>query len=300
MMTSADAYAVSALEPSNQSGVSWAAIFAGATAAAALSLILIVLGFGLGFSAVSPWPGDGASARQIGVSTIAWLAFTQIFAAGLGGYIAGRLRVKWAHLHGDEVYFRDTAHGFLAWAFATLVTAVLVLGSVSGIVGAGVHAGAAATSAAVTSQPAARDDSAYFIDMLFRDDRPVAVTDDAAHGIAARIFVRGLGDNQLSAEDRSYLANVIAQRTQISQAEAERRVDAVFAEARQAIDEAKQLADAARKAAAASALWMFVALLCGAFFASLFAIWGGRRRDTALVLNVDTVHTAVLPAHPVQ
>lgn len=306
MITSADAYAVSAQEPSNQSGVSWAAIFAGATAAAALSLILIVLGFGLGFSAMSPWANDGATAKQLGISAIAWLALTQIVASGLGGYIAGRLRVKWANLHGDEVYFRDTAHGFLAWAFATLVTAVLVVGSVSNVIGAGVQAGAVASGAAVAGAAAggasaAKDaDSAYFIDMLFRDERPVAVTDDAAHGIAARIFVRGLADGQLTAEDRTYLANVVSQRTQITQAEAEQRIDAVFAEARQAIDEAKQLADAARKAAAASALWTFVALLCGAFFASLFAIWGGRRRDSAVLLTADDVHAASLSARPVR
>lgn len=297
MITSADTYAVPAGDTSSHSGVSWAAIFAGATGAAALSLILIVLGFGLGFSAVSPWPGDGATAKQLGISSIVWLAVTQIIASGLGGYIAGRLRVKWANLHGDEVYFRDTAHGFLAWAFATLVTAVLVVGSVSSVVSGGVQAGAMAASgvaaagagAAANSSKASNDDSAYFIDMLFRDERPVAVTDDAAHGIAARIFVRGLADGQLNAEDRTYLANVIAQRTQISQAEAEQRIDTVFAEARQAIEEAKQLADAARKAAAASALWMFVALLCGAFFASLFAIWGGRRRDAAVFLTADPV-----------
>ncbi len=88
-----------------------------------MSLILVLLGFGLGFSAVSPWADSGISAKGLGISTIVWLAFTQIVASGLGGYIAGRLRVKWANMHGDEVYFRDTAHGFLAWAVATLVTA---------------------------------------------------------------------------------------------------------------------------------------------------------------------------------
>lgn len=305
MITSADTYAVSAGDTSSHSGVSWAAIFAGATGAAALSLILIVLGFGLGFSAVSPWSGDGATAKQLGISTIVWLTVTQIVASGLGGYIAGRLRVKWANLHTDEVYFRDTAHGFLAWAFATLVTATLVVGSVTSVISGGVQAGATAASGmaaagagAVATSSKADDESAYFIDMLFRDDRPVAVTDDAAHGIAARIFVRGLADGQLSAEDRTYLANVIAQRTQISQAEAEQRIDAVFAEARQAIEEAKQLADAARKAAAAAALWTFVALLCGAFFASLFAIWGGRRRDTAVFLTADPVRVTPATARP--
>nr|GFD60798.1 hypothetical protein [Tanacetum cinerariifolium] len=77
---------------------------------------------------------------------VVWLAFTQIIASGLGGYIAGRLRVKWANLHGDEVYFRDTAHGFLSWAVATLVAATLIASSVSSIIGGGVQAGASVAS----------------------------------------------------------------------------------------------------------------------------------------------------------
>lgn len=303
MMTTTDAYATTAVDTSDHSGVSWAAVFAGAAGAAALSLILILLGFGLGFSAVSPWPGDGATFKQMSVSTIIWLMLTQILASGLGGYMAGRLRVRWARLHDDEVYFRDTAHGFLAWAIATLVTATLVVGSLSGIVGGGLQAGtAAASSAAVVSAGGAHRaeaGSGYFIDMLFRDNRPVAVDNDAAHAIATRIFLRGLADGQLTADDRTYLARVVAQRTEIGQAEAEQRIDQVFAAAQQAKLKAQQAADTARKVAAASALWMFVALLCGAFFASFLAIHGGRRRDAVVLLtNTRTLHaTQSRPAH---
>ena len=77
------------------SAVSWSAVLAGAAAAAALSLILLLLGVGLGLAAVSPWGGDGASAGTLGAAGIAWLAFTQLAASGLGGYLAGRLRVRW-------------------------------------------------------------------------------------------------------------------------------------------------------------------------------------------------------------
>ncbi|MDP9530272.1 hypothetical protein [Pseudomonas protegens] len=294
---------------SHHSGVSWAAIFAGAAAAAALSLILLLLGFGLGFSAVSPWAGNGISAKGLGISSILWLALTQILAAGLGGYIAGRLRVKWANLHGDEVYFRDTAHGFLAWAVATLVTATLVVGSVSSVIGGGVRAGAQVASAAagaatqVAGHAAAQgapDDYGYFVDSLLRDDRPVAVSEDAARGTVSRIFVRSLSnDGQLLPEDRRYLAQVVAQRTNLSQAEAEQRVDEVFAKTQQAVNEAKQAAreaaDSAAKVAAWSSLWMFIALLCGAFFASLAATFGGRRRDAVISLETDLQPRTVAP-----
>ena len=98
---------------SGGSGVSWAAIFAGAAAAAALSLILLVLGTGLGLASVSPWSSHGIEATTFGVSTILWISFVGLVASAVGGYIAGRLRTKWAGVHTDEVYFRDTAHGFL-------------------------------------------------------------------------------------------------------------------------------------------------------------------------------------------
>ena len=289
-------------ESSTRSGVSWGAIFAGAAAAAALSLILVLLGFGLGFSAVSPWANSGISAKGLGISTIIWLAVTQLLASGLGGYIAGRLRVKWANMHGDEVYFRDTAHGFLAWAVATLVTATLVVGSVSSVVSGGVQAGASVASGAASgmsqaassaAQGANSDEYGYYIDSLFRDDRPAAVSDDAVHSVVARIFTRTLSnDGQLAAEDRAYLAQLVSQRTNLSQADAEARIDKVYGEARKAIEDAKlkakQAADAAAKAAAWTALWMFVALLIGAFFASFAATFGGRRRDAVVYVDAET------------
>lgn len=310
MNRSSDGFYPVAEETTTLSGVSWGAIFAGAAAAAALSLILVLLGFGLGFSAVSPWAHEGVSAKGLGISTIVWLAFTQIVASGLGGYIAGRLRVKWANMHGDEVYFRDTAHGFLAWCVATLVTAILVAGSISSVVSGGMQAGAsmAAGAASAVTQAASTaagntdsDQYGYFIDSLFRDDRPAAVSDDAARGTVTRIFVRSLStDGQLSAEDRTYLAQLVAQRTNLTQADAERRVDEVYARTQKAVADAKlaaqQAADTAAKVAAWTSLWMFVALLIGAFFASLAATFGGRRRDAVVYLESDTyVSTPSVP-----
>jgi ADP-ribose pyrophosphatase YjhB (NUDIX family) len=209
-------------------------------------------------------------------------------------------------MHGDEVYFRDTAHGFLAWAVATLVTATLVVGSVSSIVSGGVQAGASVASGAARAMTQAAgsaasnssgEDYGYFVDTLFRDDRPAAVSDDAARGSVTRIFVHTLSnDGQLAAEDRTYLSQLVAQRTNLSQADAERRVDEVVAKARKAVDDAKlaakQAADTTRKVAAWSSLWMFVTLLCGAFFASFAATFGGRRRDAVVYLETEAYVTS--------
>jgi len=115
--------------------VSWPAIFAGATAAASISLILIVLGMGLGFAAMSPWASPVASEKAMGWSTILWLSFASLVSSGLGGYISGRLRVRWPNTQPDEVYFRDTAHGFLSWGVATLFTAAALSTVIGALIG---------------------------------------------------------------------------------------------------------------------------------------------------------------------
>lgn len=273
------------------SGVSWGAVLAGAAAAAALSFILLILGVGLGLSAVSPW---SYSADAMGKSTILWLAFAQLAAAGVGGYIAGRLRVKWVSVHSDEVYFRDTAHGLLAWSVATLLTAALLAGAVRAVLGGAIDiavgtgtAAAGAVAATAAKGPDTGTDSAplaYFSDLLLRSDQAAPDTDNGAlRAEVGKILTHDLRQGGLTPDDKQYLAHLIAKRTGMTQADADKRVDDVVARMSKAQADAesaaKEAADKARKAAAYSALWMFVALLLGAFFASLCATFGGRQRD---------------------
>lgn len=296
---------------SNYSGVSWSAVIAGAAAAAVLSLLLFILGFGLGLSSLSPWHNEGIEASTFGWISVAWVAFTQIAASGLGGYLAGRLRVKWTQVHTDEVYFRDTAHGFLAWTIASLVTAAVLSSATTAVANGGMKAGAAAAtaSAAIATPIAAGVGSVgagseggssesttvdYYVDNLFHamaassepGAQPAAqpALDASDRAEVARIFTYSLSKGELSAEDKSYLGQMLARRTGMTAGNAETRVNAVYNQARDSIEQAKtkaqQLADKARKAAAYTALWMFIALLCGAFVASIAATWGGRQRDS--------------------
>jgi hypothetical protein len=117
------------------SAVSWAAIIAGAFAIVAVGLILLALGSGLGLSSVSPWPNSGPSATTFGALAAVWLIIVQWVSAALGGYITGRLRTKWVGVHTDEVYFRDTAHGFLAWAVAAVIMAAALSSAATSAVG---------------------------------------------------------------------------------------------------------------------------------------------------------------------
>lgn len=154
--------------------VSWSAVFAGAIAAAAFGLILLALGTGLGLAALSPWRAAGASAGAFGFAAIIWVCVTQILTSGLGGYLAGRLRHRWPSVETDEVYFRDTAHGFLAWALATLATAALVAAMLPVAEHAGVQAAAKAASSTFSldrgdAQAAMnRWPLGYYVDSLFR------------------------------------------------------------------------------------------------------------------------------------
>jgi len=303
-------HSLSGVYHANTSAVSWSAIFAGAAATAALALILVMLGTGLGLSSVSPWAYSGVSATTFGVSSILWLTFTQLVASGMGGYLAGRLRTRWVSVHTDEVYFRDTAHGFLSWAVAALATAALLTSVIGSIVSGGIQAGGVATTAAATattsgmaggSEMAKWEPMKYFVDSLFRKDVNVSVTvltPDKNGGMSsvipepsaavyrtevARIFMNSIHTGPLPAEDLRYVGQVVAQHTGLTQLDAEKRVVDTYARLQAKLGEAetaaKEAADSARKAFVYASLWLFISLLIGAFVASFAATYGGRQRD---------------------
>jgi hypothetical protein len=117
--------------------------------------------------------------------TAIWLIVVQWISSALGGYLAGRLRTKWTGLHSDEVDFRDTAHGFLAWAVAAVITAALLASAASSLVGgvargAATVVGSAAQGAAqgatqsATQRDGGLDATGYLVDSLFRRPQPEA------------------------------------------------------------------------------------------------------------------------------
>jgi hypothetical protein len=251
------------------SAVSWAAVTAGAFVAAALSLVLLALGAGAGLSTISPWSSSTASPTAVGIGALIFLALVEIIASGMGGYLAGRLRTKWVNVHSDEVYFRDTAHGFLSWCVAFVLTAAFLTSAAAAMVGQGTRNSRESSA----TDNAAIDANRYYVDALFRSTRHATAAEDAAdRAEAGVIFARALRDGQLSSDDKNYLADLVSARTGVNHAEAESRVANVFERDRVA-------ADQTRKAVAHSLYWLFVALLLGAFSASLAATLGGRRRD---------------------
>ena len=240
----------------------------GAFVSAAFALILLALGAGLGLSSVSPWSGVGASASTLATVGIIWLLLIEIPASGLGGYLTGRLRTKWAILHTDEIYFRDTANGFLSWAVALVITVTFLASAAASMVGDAARATAESGQAAFRTV----DPNGYFVDTLFRSDRPPAEQNSFLEAEAGRTFAHALLQNETTAGEKNALARLVAARTGMNIPEAEQRVSDVLAAARQA-------ADTERKGTARFLFWLFVALMMGAFSASYAATIGGRQRD---------------------
>jgi hypothetical protein len=151
-------------EADAQSAVSWASIAAGAVVAAASSLGLLALGVGLGLSSVSPWTDSGVSASTFKNATGIYMVAVAVMASAMGGYLAARLRTRWIGVNTNEVFFRDTAHGLITWAFATVLSASVLGAAATHIVGGvAAGAGAAAGQAAQNVNP-----SRVFVDRLFR------------------------------------------------------------------------------------------------------------------------------------
>jgi hypothetical protein len=204
-----------------------------------------MLGAGLGLVSVSPWSTNNVSVTAFGILAAAWFIAVQLFASAVGGYLAGRLRTRWVSVHTDEVYFRDTAHGLILWGVGAIVTAWLLTSGAASVVSGAAHAGGSALEAAgsaaagpaaqVTGQAASSEGSsaAYFTDLLCTD-RPDASGDPAAaRAEVGRILATDALSGEMLAADRTYVAQVIAARTGLSQADAEKRVSDVVEQKRQ-------------------------------------------------------------------
>jgi hypothetical protein len=251
-------------------GVSWAAVLAGAAASCALTLVLLTFGMGMGFSVVSPWGNSGVSATTFKIGTGLYFVVMAMISSSVGGYLAGRLRTKWVGIQSTEVLFRDTAHGFLAWAVASVLGAVLLASPASSLIG-GTLSGA--TQVAANSAQSSPMDG--YVDTLLRSDNPSAQgqqNPSDARAEMVRLFTTSFRNGDLKPADKTYVVKVVSARTGLSEADAEKRITDVTTLVKADLD-------SARKAAMQIAMWLTLSLFIGAFSASLAATEGGGLRD---------------------
>ncbi len=273
--TAPDAPVVAQAIEASKSTVSWAAIFAGTAVATSISIVLLTLGSGLGLASLTPSARSAASSGTLAALVTVWVVVVQWLSAASGGYVTGRLRSRWVGTHTHEVFFRDTAHGFVTWAVATAIVAMVIASATSAMLADGIHAATTASGAAPGPDSNARISSVapYDVEVLFRTSSGDAKS-PASDGLgeATRILANGLRAGGIPDADRTYLASLVVARTGISQADATKRVDDVVART-------QQEAEAARKAAARTSFLTALAMMIGAFVACAAAALGGHERD---------------------
>jgi hypothetical protein len=269
VLISGAAVALDDPSPTPKSAASWPAIIAGAFVAAGTSLMLVALGSGIGFASISPLP-NRASIATFAVTTAIWLVVTQWLSAASGGYIAGRLRTRWIGTHTHEVFFRDTAHGFVTWAVATVLVAGVAAAS---LLSAGNAVGRTAVAAATSPLPD------YVIDKLYRPTGTSGAAPAETRLETAHIVANALASGGIPDEDRTYLVEQVSARTGMSQAYAQARVDGFVASVNETMAKVKADAAAAKRAASQASIYLALSMLIGAFIASVSAALGGRIRD---------------------
>lgn len=258
--------------------VEWGPVLAGALVASALSFVLLTFGAAIGLSATSPWPNSGVSAKVLASLAVFWTLSQQIGAFMVGGYLAGRMRNRWAESSHDEVEFRDGLHGGLVWAVGVVLGAALLMMAAGATARTGAQIAGKGAEAAIASTSS--DSMETVVDTMLR---PTAPGKAPAQGSSeaeqrkevSRILAASVTTGSLSNENRTYLAQLVAQRTGLSQPEAEKRIN-------DAQNAAREAADKARRAGILTGLVTAVSLVI-----SLGAAWwagtkGGDHRDNSI------------------
>jgi len=280
--------------------VEWGAVLAGAFLAAAISFVLLSFGTAIGLSATSPWPNAGASAKVIASVAVFWVLAQQIGAFMAGGYVAGRMRSRWHEPTEHEIEFRDGLHGGLVWAVGVVIGAALLLSAAGNVAQTGAQvAGQAATSAMASTN----DPMDAILDTMVRPTSaqagaaPPAASASAATAPASgirrtaqggdetraemsRIVASAVASGTLSGPNRTYLAQLVAQRAGIPQAEAEKRVN-------EAVNAGREAADKARRAAVLTGFATAASLILSLGAAWWAALRGGHHRDNSIPARFD-------------
>lgn len=268
--------------------VEWGAVLAGAILAAALSFVLLTFGTAIGLSATSPWPNSGLSAKVIASLAVFWLMAQQIGSVMVGAYIAGRMRSRW-HETGHEAEFRDGLHGALVWAVGVLISAILVFATA----GVAARTGADLADKAAGSVASSSNVMDAVLDTMLRptstaqanaptaptasrqEVSPRAQASDEIRAEVSRLLTSSVASGSITPENRTRLAQLVSQRTGISQQEAERRVD-------DAVNAARAAADKARRAAVLTGFVTAAAVILSFGAGWWAAMRGGHHRDNSV------------------
>jgi hypothetical protein len=264
--------------------IDWSGVLVGAVVASALSWLLLTFGSAIGLLAVSPYNFDSNSAAKVTMAAAVWFALTQIYAIGMGAYIAARLRPRVGDGMADEVRFRDGITGVTVWGLA-IILGLLVAGMAAG---SAARTGAAAVGAIgnAAGSAARQFDPAYTVDLLLRpaaaqngqpapagQSREISEADRAQ---ISRVVVNSLAQGSISDPDKQYLTQIVADRTGLPREEAERRITQTYEQAKAT---ALDTADKIRKATSFAGFWIVFITLAAGMTAWWAGTVGGHHRD---------------------
>lgn len=270
-----------------RSYLDWPAIFAGAVLASAISLVLITFGSAIGLSLTSPFENTGMSAVGLAIALGLWLVWVQVSSFMAGGYVTGRMRRRAYDASEHESDVRDGIHGLVVWGVGVLLGALILALTAGGAATTAATAAGGAAQAAVEKMADAAQGAnplSQAVDTAFRTTRPDAGNSADARNEAMAIVARGMAQGDIPEADRTYLAQVIAARTDVSEDEAKTRVDTMVSSAQRAAEEAKQQAERAKRFAVIAAFVAAASLAISAAAAFWAAGMGGRHRDEGTVI----------------
>jgi hypothetical protein len=271
----------------DRSYVDWPAIIAGAVLATAISFVLITFGSAIGLSMSSAEPGSGVSLSWLAIVAGLWLLWVQISSFLAGGYLTGRLRRR----HGDatehESDIRDGSHGLVMWALGLLVGALIAFwgigGTLSAITGAAGAAGQG-IGAAAGQVVAELDPNQLLVDRTLRaGPNATGQVGEETRGEVGRILISAVTEGGLDDGDRQYLVSIVSARAGIPAEEAEQRIDQIVAQAQALEDDAREIAETARRIGMVAAFMAAASLLVSGVAAYYGATLGGKHRDQQTV-----------------
>jgi hypothetical protein len=289
MADTPDLAPVAIASDNDHSYVDWSAIFAGTVLASAISFVLLTFGSAIGLSLTSAYEGRGMSLFWFSIAAVLWVLWVQISSFLAGGYLTGRMRRRHYDATEHESDIRDGSHGLVMWGFAVLLGAVIAFSGVSAVVSTAT--GAASTVAAGAAAGAAGnvdelgDANGILVDRLLRSATPSAEpVAPSTRDEIGRILASSLGEGALSDADKQYLVGSVAARTGVDEAQAQQRVDELWAQAQQAEAKVRDAADAARRIGMLAAFMTAASLLVSAAAAYFGATLGGNHRDAQVAV----------------
>jgi hypothetical protein len=267
--------------------VDWPAILVGAMVATAISILFMAFGSAIGLSLASPFDNEGASTVGLAIGLGLWLVWVQVSGFMAGGYVTGRLRRRMHDASEHESDVRDGMHGLAVWATGVVVGGLMIAAGVGGVIGAAANVAGGATQTAVEKLADAADEAnplSYAVNAAFRSEQPAQAGAVDARAEALAIVGRGVVNGDVPADDRAYLAQLIAQETGLSPEEAKARVDTTITNAQQIAEDAGNAADRARRFSVVAAFITAASLAISAAAAYWAAGMGGRHRDEETVV----------------